>query len=84
MSKKNEYIKKWEIIPKVTCLKVKNYTKVHLQLKSILVQWDHYFPEFPLEQRLEAADFFPPLSLSWLTVARLHLNLKESCISLIL
>ena len=29
---------------------LKNYTKVHLQLKSILVQQDHYFPEFPLEQ----------------------------------
>ena len=34
-----------------------NYAKVHLQLKSILVQRDHYFPEFPLEQWLEAADF---------------------------
>ena len=64
--------------------KLKNYTKVHLQLKSILVQWNHYFPEFPLEQQLEAADFIPPLSLSWLTVAHLHLKLKESCISPIL
>ena len=35
------------------------------------MQWDHYFPEFPLEQRLEAADFIPPLSFSWLTVAQI-------------